>query len=101
MNVVYVVNVARGYRGDVSEDFHGLFRPCFSCGRGVKPVRTMYTMFTTFRVADTRSVDFRELGTSGGLAESDIMNDHEGGPADDGQGAGTSSACGLVLEVDR
>ena len=52
-------------------------------------------------VADTRSVDFRELGTSGGLAESEIMNDHEGGPADDGQGAATSSACGLVLEVDR
>lgn len=28
-------------------------------------------------------MDFRELGTLGGLAESDIMNDHEGGPADE------------------
>jgi hypothetical protein len=37
-------------------------------------------------VADTRSVDFRELGALGCLAESDIMNDHEDGPADEWAG---------------
>jgi hypothetical protein len=48
MNVVYVVNVGSGNVGEESENFRGVPGLVFSWDRCVKPVRAMYTMYTTF-----------------------------------------------------
>jgi hypothetical protein len=53
---------------------------CEACPDEVHNVHDVHRL----GLADTRSVDFRETRDAGGLAESDTMNDHEGGPADEG-----------------
>ena len=87
MDVVHLVNVRSGYGGEGFEDLRLFWtlillgQRCEACEQRPDNVHNVHNVHR-LGVADTRSVDFRELGTLGGLAESDIMNDHEGGQGD-------------------